>query len=280
MEMPDQKEKMAALGELVERLPQANAALLKYLIAFLIRIIDNADVNKMTVRNVGIVFSPTLNIPAPVFAMFLQNYQAIFGIDPSEYELPLTEPEFPQQERRPSLPSTFQERRPSEGRPSTSHSDSPHRLRLMESLDMQGNRGTPTPPPMSMQQMAQMNAAMHSRSTPTPPPQRPIMYDSPGQIQYQQQQQQQQYQQQQYPPQQQQARQPAYENGFAMPPGGFDPSQVGPRPSPGYDRPLYENGLTPAPYEQPYRSRRESSMFMGNLSQQTSKSRLREEAPY
>ncbi len=271
-EMTDQKEKMAALGELVERLPQANAALLKYLIAFLIKIIDNADVNKMTVRNVGIVFSPTLNIPAPVFAMFLQNYQAIFGIDPSEYELPLTEPEFPQQERRPSLPSTFQERRPSEGRPSTSHSDSPHRLRLMESLDMQGNRASPTPPPMSMQQMAQMNAAMHSRSTPTPPPQRPIMYDSPGQIQYQQ-------QQQQY--QQQQTGRPAYENGYAMPPPGYDPSQgAGPRPSPGYDRPLYENGLTPAPYEQPYRSRRESSMFMGNLSQQTSKSRLREEAPY
>ncbi|GAB1310796.1 Rho GTPase activating protein [Madurella fahalii] len=254
-EMTNQ-EKMAALAELVERLPQANAALLKYLIAFLIKIINHSDVNKMTVRNVGIVFSPTLNIPAPVFATFLQNYEAIFGIDPSEYELPMTEPEMPQ-ERRPSLPASFQERRPSDGRPSTSHSDSPHRQRLMDSLE--GNRSTPTPPPMTMQQMAQMNAAtMHSRSTPTPPPQRPINYDpSP--------------------------MRPAYESGFAMPPG-FDPGQLpmatGPRPSPGYDRPLYENGLTPAPYEQPYRSRRESSMFMGTLSQQPSRSRLREESQY
>ncbi|KAH6650308.1 hypothetical protein F5144DRAFT_588815 [Chaetomium tenue] len=252
-EMTNQKEKMAALAELVERLPQANAALLKYLISFLIKIIDHSDVNKMTVRNVGIVFSPTLNIPAPVFAMFLQNYEVIFGIDPSEYELPMTEPEYTQ-ERRPSLPASFQERRPSDGRPSTSHSDSPHRQRLMESLEAHGNRSTPTPPPMSMQQMAQMNAAtLHSRSTPTPPPQRPMNHEMGGGH---------------HP-----SMRPAYE-------GGFDPSQAhsGHRASPGYDRPTYENGLAPAPYEQPYRSRRESAMFMGSLSQQPSKSRLREEA--
>lgn len=33
----------------------------------------------MTVRNVGIVFAPTLNIPAPVFSMFLTDFDAIFG---------------------------------------------------------------------------------------------------------------------------------------------------------------------------------------------------------
>jgi RalA-binding protein 1 len=261
-EMTNHKEKMAALAELVERLPQANAALLKYLISFLIKIIDHSDVNKMTVRNVGIVFSPTLNIPAPVFAMFLQNYEVIFGIDPSEYELPLTEPEYPQ-ERRPSLPASFQERRPSDGRPSTSHSDSPHRQRLMESLESHGNRSTPTPPPMTMQQMAQMNAAtLHSRSTPTPPPQRQQMNHDMGGGHHP-------------------SMRPAYEGGFPAP-TGFDPSQAhsGHRASPGYDRPTYENGLAPAPYEQPYRNRRESAMFMGSLSQQPSKSRLREEAQY
>ncbi|KAL2255896.1 hypothetical protein VTK26DRAFT_2522 [Humicola hyalothermophila] len=256
MEMTDKKEKLSTLSELVERLPQANAALLKYLISFLIKIIDHSDVNKMTVRNVGIVFSPTLNIPAPVFACFLQNYEAIFGIDPSEYELPQTEPEGTQQ-RRPSLPISFQERRPSDVRPSTSHSDSPHRHRLMESLESHHSRSTPTPPPMSMQQMAQMNAAtMHSRSTPTPPPQRPMNnHDSASSMR------------------------PAYEGGHGMG-AGFDPGNppAGHKPNPGYERPHYENGL--APYEQPYRSRRESSMFMGTLSQQPSKSRLREEAQF
>lgn len=33
----------------------------------------------MTVRNVGIVFAPTLNIPAPVFSMFLTDFDSIFG---------------------------------------------------------------------------------------------------------------------------------------------------------------------------------------------------------
>lgn len=36
----------------------------------------------MTVRNVGIVFAPTLNIPAPVFSMFLTEFDLIFGDDP------------------------------------------------------------------------------------------------------------------------------------------------------------------------------------------------------
>ncbi|KAH6854184.1 hypothetical protein B0I37DRAFT_388295 [Chaetomium sp. MPI-CAGE-AT-0009] len=217
---------MAALAEL-------------YLISFLIKIIDHSDVNKMTIRNVGIVFSPTLNIPAP----------AIFGINPSDYELPVTEPEYTQ-ERRPSLPASFQERRP----------DSPHRQRLMESLEAHGNRSSPTPPPMTMQQMAQMNAAtLHSRSTPTPPPQRQMNHDTGGGH---------------HP-----SMRPAYEGGFSAP-AGFDASQAhsGHRASPGYDRPSYENGLAPAAYEQPYRNRRESTMFMGSLSQQPSKSRLREEA--
>ncbi|KAK3941068.1 hypothetical protein QBC46DRAFT_432490, partial [Diplogelasinospora grovesii] len=272
-EMTNQKEKIAALSELVERLPQANATLLKYLIAFLIKIINHSDVNKMTVRNVGIVFSPTLNIPAPVFALFLQNYEGIFGIDPIEYELPATEPENP--ERRPSLPmdrpSFQQERRPSDARPSTSASDSPHRQRLMESvMEHAQSRSTPTPPPMmSMQQLAQMNAAqMQMRSSPTPPPQRPIMYEPS------------------YLAQQNQAGshvslRPAYESGFVVPPG-FDPTQLhtptGFKSNPGYDRPIYENsGLAPAPYDQPYKNRRESAMFMGNLNHQGSKSRLREE---
>ncbi|KAK0624716.1 hypothetical protein B0T17DRAFT_250804 [Bombardia bombarda] len=280
-EMTNQREKIFALSELVQRLPQANATLLKYLIAFLIKIINNSDTNKMTVRNVGIVFSPTLNIPAPVFAMFLQNYEPVFGIDPIEYELPVTESY--SHERRPSLPMDRppfqQERRPSDGRsdgrPSTSHSDSPHRQRLMEAvMEGQVSRNTPTPPPvMSMQQMAQMNAAaqLQSRSTPTPPPQRPINYDA------------------QFYSQQNQAgshvsMRPAYESGFVVP-QGYEaapmPANSGYKQNPGYDRPLYENsGLAPAPYDQPYKNRRESTMFMGNLAQQGSKGRLREEGQF
>ncbi|KAL3606272.1 Rho GTPase activating protein [Fusarium poae] len=136
MEITDHAAKMSALGELVHRLPQANATLLKYLIGFLIKIINNADINKMTVRNVGIVFSPTLNIPAPVFAMFLQNYEGIFGIDPEVYELPspASEPELQRFEAPPRFDVP--------ARPSTAGSvSSPHgQMRR----DVQ--RSTPTPP--------------------------------------------------------------------------------------------------------------------------------------
>ncbi|KAH8891884.1 RhoGAP-domain-containing protein [Thozetella sp. PMI_491] len=269
-EMTDQRAKIAGLAELVQRLPQANATLLKYLIAFLIKIINNADVNKMTVRNVGIVFSPTLNIPAPVFALFLQNYEPIFGIDPTEYELPSPGGD---NERRPSLPTdrpSFGDRRPSDSqRPSTSGTgSSPHRQRLMDAMrEGQGARSSPTPPPMNMQQMAHMNAM---RTTPTPPPQRPMNYEP----QYLAQQSQ--------IPNNRMSMRPSYESNFMLP-QGYDPSQLHAPPgraNPGYDRPLYEsNGASG--YDQPYmKARRESGVFMGNLNHQGSKSRLREEARY
>lgn len=63
----------------MHKLPKPNLALLKALTEFLLGIVNNSDVNKMTVRNVGIVFAPTLNIPAPVFATFLTEFDSIFG---------------------------------------------------------------------------------------------------------------------------------------------------------------------------------------------------------
>lgn len=159
-EMNSQPEKVAVLHDLVARLPLANLTLLRYLIAFLIKIIDHADRNKMTVRNVGIVFSPTLTIPAPVFALFLQNYELIFGASPSEYDLP-------------SPASASDDRSDKESidippRPSTSGGmrESPHRHRLAEALAEQ-RRGNTPPPVHSAHPLAGFS---NMRSTPTPPP--------------------------------------------------------------------------------------------------------------
>ncbi|ESZ99274.1 hypothetical protein SBOR_0315 [Sclerotinia borealis F-4128] len=85
-ELQNVNEKISALNGLVHRLPRANNILLRYLAGFLINIINHSDTNKMTVRNVGIVFSPTLNIPAPVFALFLQQYDGIFEQEPDDHE--------------------------------------------------------------------------------------------------------------------------------------------------------------------------------------------------
>ena len=62
-------------------MPTANYSLLRALTAHLILIVQNANVNKMTMRNVGIVFSPTLGIPAGVFSLMLGEFKRVFNVD-------------------------------------------------------------------------------------------------------------------------------------------------------------------------------------------------------
>lgn len=69
---------MAELARLVSELPRPNYALLRALVAHLILIIQNSARNKMTLRNIGIVFSPTLGIPAGIFSEMITNFGPIF----------------------------------------------------------------------------------------------------------------------------------------------------------------------------------------------------------
>ncbi|RAL08694.1 GTPase-activating protein BEM3 [Aspergillus homomorphus CBS 101889] len=78
LELQEKKQRITAFNVLVHRLPKPNLALLRALVQFLMIIVNNSDINKMTIRNVGIVFAPTLNIPAPVFSTFLTDYEEIF----------------------------------------------------------------------------------------------------------------------------------------------------------------------------------------------------------
>ncbi|KAJ4412898.1 Rho GTPase activating protein [Gnomoniopsis sp. IMI 355080] len=168
-EMNSQPEKVAALRDLVARLPLANLTLLRYLIAFLTKIIDHADRNKMTVRNVGIVFSPTLTIPAPVFALFLQNFELIFGASPQDFDLPSPGSASDDRSDKDSIEIP--------ARPSTSGGmrESPHRHRLAEALAEQ-RRGNTPPPVHSTHPLAGFS---NMRSTPTPPPVRPAYEPNP-----------------------------------------------------------------------------------------------------
>lgn len=105
-EIEDKSRKIAAYNILVHQLPEVNFCLVRAISAFLIGVINNADVNKMTIRNVGIVFSPTLSIPAPVFAMFLTEFDAIFGARPANSmamptEITIVEPPTPEEIRSP-----------------------------------------------------------------------------------------------------------------------------------------------------------------------------------
>lgn len=86
-DLDERSKKIQAFNVLVHKLPRVNFELLRHMSAFLIEIVDNAGINKMTVRNVGIVFAPTLNIPAPLISFFLTDYQDIFGMPADDTNL-------------------------------------------------------------------------------------------------------------------------------------------------------------------------------------------------
>lgn len=94
--MDERSKKIQTFNVLVHKLPQANFELLRHLSSFLIEIVDNSAVNKMTVRNVGIVFAPTLNIPAPLISFFLTDFSDIFGTALDEASSPIHELRAPQ----------------------------------------------------------------------------------------------------------------------------------------------------------------------------------------
>jgi RalA-binding protein 1 len=77
----DTQERIKELSFLISQLPLANYSLLRALTAHLILIVQNSNVNKMTMRNVGIVFSPTLGIPAGVFSLMLGEFNRVFNVN-------------------------------------------------------------------------------------------------------------------------------------------------------------------------------------------------------
>ncbi|RSH92378.1 hypothetical protein EHS25_008793 [Saitozyma podzolica] len=84
MDLIETSARVAELSRLVSDLPPPNYALLRALTAHLILIVRNAPVNKMTLRNIGIVFSPTLGIPAGIFSELVSHFGAIFDDEPMD----------------------------------------------------------------------------------------------------------------------------------------------------------------------------------------------------
>jgi RalA-binding protein 1 len=63
-EIMDRAGKVREVTNLVQQLPVANYSALRFLSAHLVKIVNKETINKMSVKNLGIVFSPTLPIPA------------------------------------------------------------------------------------------------------------------------------------------------------------------------------------------------------------------------
>lgn len=80
-DLNDRSDKIIELARLVSMLPLAHYTLLRTLISHLIAVIQHSDVNKMTARNVGIVFAPTLKIPAGIFTLMMAEFEFIFWVN-------------------------------------------------------------------------------------------------------------------------------------------------------------------------------------------------------
>ncbi|KAI8099830.1 uncharacterized protein BX664DRAFT_290183 [Halteromyces radiatus] len=78
IDLLDRKDRVNELGRLVSILPIENYTLLRALTAHLIQVVQHSDVNKMTMRNVSIVFSPTLGIPGTIFNLLMSEFDYIF----------------------------------------------------------------------------------------------------------------------------------------------------------------------------------------------------------
>ena len=59
------------------------------MLAHLIQVRAHEATNKMTLQQLGIVFAPLLQIPAPLFALFVTEYARLFSDAPPAPSVPL-----------------------------------------------------------------------------------------------------------------------------------------------------------------------------------------------
>ncbi|GAA5922405.1 hypothetical protein JCM1841_003099 [Sporobolomyces salmonicolor] len=81
IDLRNRRDRVNALGKLVARLPIEEYTLFRFFFAHLCVIAQNAETSKMNLRNLGIVFSPTLAIPAPLFSLLLAEFDLVFAVE-------------------------------------------------------------------------------------------------------------------------------------------------------------------------------------------------------
>lgn len=106
-DLVDAQERITELSRLISKLPVANYSLLRALTEHLILIVQSASINRMSMRNVGIVFSPTLGIPAGVISLMLGEFDRVFNVDAdaATMGMPLRTPGFERSAEEREIPS-------------------------------------------------------------------------------------------------------------------------------------------------------------------------------
>ncbi|KAI8364660.1 uncharacterized protein BYT42DRAFT_649328 [Radiomyces spectabilis] len=78
VDLINRNERIQELQRLMSCLPLPNYTLLRSLAAHLIQVVHHSEVNKMTMRNISIIFAPTLGIPLIIFHLFMNHFEHIF----------------------------------------------------------------------------------------------------------------------------------------------------------------------------------------------------------
>ena len=84
VEVEDKPRRLAAINLLIHQLPEANREVLVALFSYLIKVVKNAERNKMSAKNIGIVFIPTLSIPPNLFNTFITDFDSVFTAAPAD----------------------------------------------------------------------------------------------------------------------------------------------------------------------------------------------------
>lgn len=63
----------------MEQLPEINRTIIQLLFSLLQEVAKNQEKTRMTISNLAIVFSPTLNCPMDHIKGFIEYYDKIFG---------------------------------------------------------------------------------------------------------------------------------------------------------------------------------------------------------
>ncbi|WFD35876.1 Rho GTPase activating protein [Malassezia cuniculi] len=80
VESSNRAEVVRQIGKLMYRLPPENYSLLRLLCGHMNRVVAYSTWNKMTVKNICIIFSPSLVIPTPLLSIFLTEYTLVFAL--------------------------------------------------------------------------------------------------------------------------------------------------------------------------------------------------------
>ena len=85
------QKRIEGMKQLIQRLPECNRLLIQWMFVHMVHVIEREKYNKMTLQNVSIVLSPTMQISHRVLNCFFENAHVLFsGVSLKKYIPPIS----------------------------------------------------------------------------------------------------------------------------------------------------------------------------------------------